>query len=424
MRAPTKSLAEIILARVGSIPVGTVHPSFPTLLEHTLRDGKMYFAAAIRDPAPLTDLRVRLDLSSASMLYLNLGAIREIDPTFVDALKSNSIKSQDYVNEAVFKYLAIEKSSDQFQSYVRDVRAQLELAPIEVLAALHSYVNVFGGWDDAEDIAQQVLDLMISDISFASVHFDVVGTAALVLALRGSTGYEVLFELLLTNFSDPIELFFYGLRWASIEAKRKGNLETAAAIIARIEKIATSALASLESTSEFKLIQGMSANFRGLLALRSRDAYGADELSAQAARALNESLSLIVGPIPEERARYAWMAQLNRAQLAWLQGNEVLAIARLKEALEFARIHDPRAVHASLSTLAFIYLQSGQPLEARPLAEEALDLIREVYDPQVALQVRKVLLRCYLELGLDSRADKLRSFGPYFWRDESWVQSD
>lgn len=41
-----------------------------------------------------------------------------------------------------------------------------------------------------------------------------------------------------------------------------------------------------------------------------------------------------------------------------------------------------------------------------------------------ALKVRKVLLRCYLELGLNSRADKLRSSGPYFWRDDSWPRDD
>lgn len=424
MRAPIKSLAEFILARMNTVPAGTVHPIFPTLLKHSLLDGKMYFLAAIRDPAPLTDLRVRLDSSSAQMLYLNLDAIREIDPNFVGALKSNLSNPQDYVSKAIFKYLEIEKSPEKFQYYVRDVRAQLELAPIEVLVALHSYVNVFGGWDDAEDVAQQILSLMTSDTSHASVHFDIVGTAALVLALRGSAGYESLFELLLTNFRDPTELFFYGLRWASIEAKRNGDLKTAAIIMERVERIATSELTSLNLTSDLKLIQGMSANFRGLLALRSRDAYSAEELSAQAMRALNESISLMTGPIPEERARYVWMAQLNRAQLAMLQGNQSLSIARLKEALNFARMNDPSAVHASLSTLAYIYLQSGQPLKARPLAEEALNLFREEYDPRVVLQVRKILLRCYLELGLDSRVDKLRSLGPYFWRDESWVQSD
>lgn len=424
MRAPVKLLAEILLARINIIPSGTVHPNFPTLLEHTLLDGKMYFFAAIRDPAPLTDLRVRLDLSSASMLYLNLDAIREIDPPLIDTLKLNLTNSQDYVSEAVFKHLAIEKSHVSSKFYFRDVRAQLELDPIEVLVALHSYVNVFGGWDDAGDVAQQILDLMTSDSNLAGVHFDIVGTAALVLALRGSTGYEALFELLLANFSNPIELFFYGLRWASIEAKRKGDLKAAAVILERIEKIVTSELASFRSTSELKLIQGMSANFRGLLALRSGNPYDAEELSAQATRALNESLGSMTAPIPEERARYVWMAQLNRAQLAVLQGNEVLALARLREALEFARTYDPRAVHASLSTLAYIHLRSGQPLEARPLAEEALNLIRVEYDPRVALQVRKVLLRCYLELGLNSCADKLRSSGPYFWRDDSWPRSD
>lgn len=412
------------MTRMDSIPVGAVHPMFSTVMEHSLEEGSLYFVAAIKDPAPLTDLRVRLDLSTASMLLLNLSAISEVDSTLIPDLRSLRSEPHDHVIKAVFEHLRIESASEGSKSYVQDISAQFKLAPVEVYAALHSYVNVFGGWDDAEDIAREVLRLISSDPGSTTLDYRVVGTAALILALRGSVGYDSLFEMLLDHYDNPIELFFYGLRWASIEAKRNGNLDVASKIISRVESKVVSSLTSTNKLSDLKLVQGMSANFRGLLSLRSRDVISAENYSAQAERDLSDSLEYLIVPMPEERARYAWMAQLNRAQLAWLQNERPLALSRFEKALEFARAYDSRAIHTSLSTIAYAYLQCGDPKKALPFAEESADLVREEYDPRLVVQVQKVLLRCYLELGLDAKTNRLRSSGPYYWRNESWVQSD
>jgi hypothetical protein len=118
----------------------------------------------------------------------------------------------------------------------------------------------------------------------------------------------------------------------------------------------------------------------------------------------------------DEVARYAWMGMLNGAQLSWMLGDGPTAQTRFVDALQFARQYDPDAVHASASTLAFFLVQNGDPASALPLSLEALDLVRSQYDARLALQVRKLVLRCMLELGRQRAAERVRGLPDEYWR--------
>lgn len=413
-----------LIKSIQNCPENTCHPQLSLILNHSLKTGKEFIQVSKSDPAPLTDLRVRIDKSSASMLQLNLDALSDAIPGFPNQLIGNMYQPLDHASFTTMEYLGLFQNNRFDSFYKRDVLRTLESDPYEVLASLFVYINVFGAWDDAEAISKEIAEIVPRLSNRSSELFSIIGTAGLVLALRGVSSYEKLFELLVHISDNPLQLFFYGLRWASIEAKRNRNLQAASKLIDQFELHAIDELVTLGKGFEVELVKGMASNFRGLLALRNKDLDLAESQSILATGTLNRSLKLLSIPVPSEQLRYVWMANFNRAQLAIVQGNMDLAISRIRECLDFARKNDPKAVHATLSSLAYCLLKVGKPTEARNYAEEALMLLRHEYDYGVVLQARKVLLLCYLELGLTSNADRIRSSSKYFWRDESWINND
>jgi tetratricopeptide (TPR) repeat protein len=424
LREPSMRMSHQLIKLIQNCPENTCHPQLSLILNHSLKTGKEFIQASKSDPAPLTDLRVRIDKSSASMLQINLDALSDAIPEFPNQLIRNMHQPLDHASFRILEYLGLFQNNRIDSLYKRDVLRTLEIDPYEVLASLFVYINVFGAWDDAEAISKEIAEIVPRLSNRSSELFSIIGTAGLVLALRGVSSYEKLFELLVHISDNPLQLFFYGLRWASIEAKRNRNLQAASKLIDQFELHAIDELVTLDKGFEVELVKGMASNFRGLLALRNNDLDLAESQSILATGTLNRSLKLLSIPVPSEQLRYVWMANFNRAQLAIVQGNMDLAISRIRECLGFARKNDPKAVHATLSSLAYCLLKVGKPAEARKYAEEALMLLRHEYDYGVVLQARKVLLLCYLELGLTNNADRIRSSSKYFWRDESWINND
>ncbi|QIZ97586.1 hypothetical protein [Leifsonia sp. PS1209] len=280
------------------------------------------------------------------------------------------------------------------------------------------YVDVFGSWEDAVDVAKDVRE-NTSRFAADGRRFSLLGLTATVLGLNNADGYDGLFEEAVTGHPLPSEAFFWGLRWASIEAKRRGRLDTAS-------QIAHRALARMETqipdSYDRNVMQGMAYNFQALLALRNSDVESAHQLVDRAIDKFGDDPSHASLLPRDEAARYAWMAKLNRAQLPLLSGDYDGARAQLDALLIYAREYDPSAVHTTLSALALTYLKSGNAAEARPLLLESLDLLAVEYDPNVVRQVRKMLFATYSMLGAEASAKRVAADSSFFWRSTRAVE--
>ncbi|WP_285116263.1 hypothetical protein [Leifsonia sp. fls2-241-R2A-40a] len=386
-----------------------LHPRFVTTMKNARLSGNEFVRASRGDHAPLTDLRLRRDESSRQMFLLNIRAWDEASPGVLRALQ-NTARSAEIVDGPGWDVLTAGRSASSGSAAFAP--RELARAPREdVYESLLKYVNAFGNWDEAEATAYAYA----SDPAFPDGRLRGLtsGLAGVVVGLAGDTDTcDRLFEDSVKNLVGTPEQFFVYLRWASLTAKRRGDLDRADGIVDRAEHC-------IENSSEADrdVALGLSSNLRALFALRRGDIAGSSRLVCDAisrlAAAHDTGAARSIGS--PEAARYLWMAELNAAQLDLSQQRHDLAIERLQRLREFAQRHDPGAIHTTLSLLAYIHLVRGDAATAAPLLRDALGLLRDEYDPSVVLQVRKMLYRAYVELGDRARARRVSTMTPYFW---------
>jgi tetratricopeptide (TPR) repeat protein len=387
---------------------GVLHPRFVASMEHACLPGNEFVRASRRDHAPLTDLRLRRDDSSQQMLRLNLRAWRAASPATYDTMAAK-VALADRMDTPGLDVLALD--SNQPATF-----APIEAAPSggtsDTYETLLKYVNCFGSWEDAEAMAFAYAKA--PSLESSRLRGLTSGLAGVVVGLSAQPeSSDRLFEDSVANLEGSFECYFAYLRWASLTAKRRRDLDLAEALLERGLTLHTHA----GSSGDVMLATGLADNLRALLALRRGDSALSRQLVDHAIARLRaavaaENRSDIRA---EETARYLWMAELNAAQLDLSVGDDDRAIERLRALRVFAEQQDRGALHTTLSTLAFVHLKRGEPGKAAPLLTEALDLLRHEYDPSVVTQVRKMLFRSYIELGDRSRADDVRALSPYFW---------
>lgn len=411
MIEPTTRLAEALLVAADSSEHGTVAPQFSAVMRHLTLPPRDYLHVSKDDPAPLTDLRLRRDASSREMVNLNVSALMEVN-------------GSDWLKEAVASRPADVAVADLVADFALDIRTKpyrrsIEGAPAEdFYVALLKYVNGFGSWQDALAIASEFAE-KCSGFEDARPRWLASMLAALVLGLSGrEDDGAALADQAMSGLAGTAEAFFVGIRWASLEVKRRGRLEVAERYLER-----GSQLAAAESEAHALLFEGLSSNLRGLIAMRR----GQKELALTAVERAVSNLAAsaeVRDPVGQglpaaERSRYYWMARLNRIQLDVFAGSLDTANQALRELAEWAEKHDPRAVHSTLSILGFVLIREGKPSDAVDVLCASLERLRVEYDPKVVMQVRKMLIRCFTELGCSTDAQEIRNLSPYFWRESA-----
>ena len=160
-------------------------------------------------------------------------------------------------------------------------------------------------------------------------------------------------------------------------------------------------------------------NLRGLLAILRRDPQAASGAVTHAIRHFeqgNRTRTDAHAIGNEEARRYEWMAMLHLIQLDIFAHTFSSAIEKLVVLVDFSRENDPGSLHTSLSTLAYVHIQNDDPEAALPLLLESHERLRAEYDPSVIAQVRKMLVRCYIELGREKDAEQVSALPAHFWQ--------
>ncbi|UAJ79774.1 hypothetical protein IT072_01400 [Leifsonia sp. ZF2019] len=408
MLAPTQRLASAVLASIEVAPPGTVAPRFHDAMRHTLLPAREYLIASREDHAPLTDLRIHRDESSRAMLDLNIAAL-------VEAIGS------DWLGRAIEGGPADETIRGIVEAFALNVQTSAYARPRDgggaedVYVALLTYVNGFGGWDDALAIASGFA-ARCERHEEARPRWLASMLAGVVLGLhRREHEGAALVDQAMTGLAGTAEAFFAGLRWASLEVKRRGRLDVAERYLDRAADIAVA-----DTGADRLLFLGLRDNVRGLIALKRGSKEEALSLVDSAIACLRASAESDdesgAGLALAERARYYWMARLNRIQLDIFAGALDSAARSLRELVVWAEAHDARAVHSTLSVLGFVLVRQGRPAEAVSVLSASLDRLRTEYDPSVVRQVRKMLIRCFGELGEESLEKRVRDLTPYFWQ--------
>ncbi|WP_301209834.1 hypothetical protein [Leifsonia williamsii] len=359
----------------------------------------------------MTDLRLRRDTSSSAMLRLNLRALVSRLPDLEQAiLELTSVGPQEMDGTAARVHGWLTSDRPEAAAAV-----SADQDPLSAYVSMLKYVNAFGIWEDARGVARQVFD-SADRWGDSLPESSARALAAVVLGLCGDEAQsDILFSTALSSMPHPVERVFSGLRWASIQAKRRGRIQAAESLIDALEREAADA--GIRHRDRL-IASGMLCNFRGLIAIRRKASGAAREIVIAAIGQFESGNALaddgcVIGL--EEGRRYEWMAKLNLIQLDIYEGRFAAATRDLRELAEFSRAHDPGSLHTSLSTLAYVHLRAGLPEDALPLLLEAHDLLRSEYDPFVVRQVRKMLRRCYLELGRPRDAEQVEGLPEQFW---------
>ncbi|WP_226656754.1 hypothetical protein [Leifsonia sp. LS1] len=353
-----------MLASIEVAPPGTVAPRFHDAMRHTLLPAREYLIASREDHAPMSDLRIRRDESSRAMLDLNIAAL-------VEAIGS------DWLGRAIEGGPADKTIRGIVEAFALNVQTSAYARPRDgggaedVYVALLTYVNGFGGWDDALAIASDFA-ARCERHEEARPRWLASMLAGVVLGLhRREHEGAALVDQAMTGLAGTAEAFFVGLRWASLEVKRRGRLDVAERYLDRAADIAVA-----DTGADRLLFLGLRDNLRGLIALKRGSREEALNLVDSAARSLRE---LVV----------------------------------------WAEAHDARAVHSTLSVLGFVLVRQGRPAEAVSVLSASLERLRTEYDPSVVRQVRKMLIRCFGELGEESLEKRVRDLTPYFWQESA-----
>lgn len=411
MKAYASDIAGVIANASASVVHGTLHPIFVEQMRLAKLSADRYLTESARVHAPVTDLRLRRDESSAEMLSLSVQALAEADVDLGQAIRERGwCESGDLVTARLFEKLGIEGSAGERDKYSLGKHDSLSL-----FASMSRYVNVFGSWTDAAEIA-----------SFVATHqhafdgddkrFSIFGLAGTVLGLERAAGSDELLSAAADQHPSPFEAFFWGLRWASITAKRRGDITKSASII---ERSLAAVHSHVEPSYDRNVLEGMGLNFKALLALRSKNISMASELADRSIALFGDDPRKAANLPVDEVARYTWMARLNRVQLLMFAEDHAKARSQLDELLDFARRHDRGAVHTTLSTYAYSLLAANDARGARPLLLESLDLLRVEYDPGVVTQVRKMLYLAYSMMDMPSSATRVAADSRYYWRGPS-----
>jgi hypothetical protein len=414
MFEPARELARAVAERSAFVAPGILHPHFVDLMRHAAADSNEYLVNAKDDHAPLSDLRLRRDLSSKHLLHVNLQAFVEFDPEVADLL--GGIRAAEPLDHATSEVKSAFTSDRRPAAYNQGVHRLLQAdGGVDVFVALVRYVNAFGSWEDAGLIARAV-STELDNRRFSTGRAALLGMCGVVLALNGDDGADSLLRESIETHSSGLESFFMSLRFASILAKRRGDLDEAHRVILRGREIAVTAGLDAKDAS---IVDGMTGNFLGLLAVRTKDFVSAGERVQAAVRLLPEETGRTVQIVDDEALRYSWMARLNQAQLLLFSGRYKAAEHELRSVVAFARQWDHGALHTSLSTLGFCLIRDGRPHEAIPELQEALVCLRNEYDLTVVEQVRKLLFKALHDVGDIQGAQDVVSQSPYYWRHES-----
>ncbi len=389
--------------------VASLHPRFIVAMENVRYSGNDFIQASRGDHAPLTDLRLRRDDSSRQMLLLNIRAWDAASPGTLRALQ-HAVHTAEVVDGPGWDVLTA--GGDASSLAPSAPQGLVGGAREDVYESLLKYVNAFGSWAEAEAVASAYAeDPALPEGRLRGL---TSGLAGVVVGLAGDKDKcDQLFEDSVKNLAHSSEQFFVYLRWASLAAKRRGDLDAADSLLDRAAQSMVDSPAA-----DRDVAAGLTSNLRALFALRRGDASTSRQLVLNAVdhlRAAHDThLPRSIGDA--ETARYLWMAELNAAQLDLSQQRYGVAIERLQRLSEFAHHHDYGALHTTLSTLAYIHVARGDVSSAVPLLKEALVLLRDEYDPAVVLQVRKMLYRAYVEQGDHEDAEQVSASSPYFWQ--------
>lgn len=406
----TTAFVADLLASASAASPGVVHPRFESVMSHVALEGNAFLLAARRDHAPLTDLRLRRDLSSRAMFELNVDALiaqqPELRRTLTDHLDRASSANETSV--ALRETLGLGSISRR----TRSVPFQSEAA---AYVALLKYVNAFGSWEDALDVARSVHARRKAGAESQRETLTYALAASVLGLCRESAASDDLFAIALAGMPDPIERTFAGLRWASLRAKRQGNIDAAEDLIDALD----SDLAHASAHRDDKSVGfGMLWNLRALLAVRRRDPKAAHAAVTRAIAHFEQgnghrTAAHAIGS--EEARRYEWMARLNLIQFDIFAHTFVSAIEKLTTLVDFSRENDPGSLHTSLSTPAYVHIQNDDPAAALSPLLESHERLRAEYDPFVIDQVRKMLIRCYIELGREKDAERVSALPAHFW---------
>jgi len=275
-------------------------------------------------------------------------------------------------------------------------------------------VNVFGSWNDAATIArqQEPPDPTSDDVDYWSSQ----AYLGVVLGIYGLRNYARHLAATVKHHPRMIDAFFSGLRWSSIEAKRRGRIDQAEKIL---EDSWRNAQRPDAEEADIVLAAAMKANFDALIATRRGDQVAAHDLVFSAIGGFEDHRSNLSTAPSAEALRYQWMALLNAAQLTIFSGDLVQALEELERIVDFSRRDDSRSLHTSLAVKAYVLIRMGRHSEAVPVLYEALDLLPNEYDPSVDVQIRKMLYHSYLELGMHDSAQRVAADRGYFWMRKS-----
>ena len=208
-----------------------LHARWATVAGRGCSVGGRFDTVAAADETWIEDLGLRQ--SPAPREFFEHGALLVLAGAKDDARRFAQLRHADHVTRrlAAARGLVLEGPQVDYAAIAR----YAYVAPDEVAQAMTCWVNHYGSWDDAAQLATELAHVA-RGVPHTRGGARVLTTAANVLAGRGDARCRELYELAHSRWGDPVLRFFVRLRAAVAEVKRldePARVEPALAAAAR-----------------------------------------------------------------------------------------------------------------------------------------------------------------------------------------------
>ena len=278
---PAFRLAELLLEHAA--PTLDIHPRWAERAARHRSIGTDFDQLAASDETWIEDLGLRQSPAPREFFEQHACTVLASAPA---ASLLRSLPSSDHATRRLAETMGLELSGRTYD-YAALAR-HARIAPDEVAQAMTCWVNHFGSWDDAAELAGE-LAAIARMLPRTQAGARVLTTAANVLAGRGDERARELYDLAFHRWHDPLMRAFVRLRAAVAEVKRLGAPERIApALDATAAAVAT--LRRSGKPGDAACVEALLENLRALVHVRAGDRESAEAAVRRAWAQLDQDL--------------------------------------------------------------------------------------------------------------------------------------
>ncbi|SDX97033.1 M48 family metallopeptidase [Thermoactinomyces sp. DSM 45892] len=388
---PSFSIVRLLLENREYLESGC-HPLFFTALTRGEDDSSYYNVSYISD--------LGLRRTDEAKHYFFENAIPLLKKLGID---NASFAKVDATTKDILDDLKLELGSVEHYDFEKFILQNSD-NPFLLSEVLSYYVDVLGGWQDADEFAHLAI-LHKNEFVKKDDTARLLSLCGNLLAQTGNTLCRDVYREAFDIWMDPYQKFTTQFRLSVAEIKRLNTPENIESSLLDTEKAAEAFGTVTRSKNTTRFCMGMIRNLHALHLLKSGEI-------EEAGKTINEAWELIssvsddeIHIRPEISNRYRMQVLENKGLYFKTIGDWDSAVALLKDAVYFSEHHHRESLSEGLAMLGYALIRNKRFNEAVDILVRAEKLFaRSVWSDKLK-EIHKMLIATYDDLGNEERSD-------------------